>query len=154
MSHQTAALRIAHLAHAVAGEKDYVIDQLTRKTYPVQYQDLLLTDTGQSTIYIPEGVTCIAAKLTPIISAAQHDTNYVTVNVGYDNGAAGGWTSLQSITSKITGGVAHVAGTAIALASIGPLVSIAGGKHFGMLITKAGAGILVAYNLTLDCRLT
>lgn len=152
MGMKEACARISHGAHAETSGDAYLHAALRRRQVALRWSDNAAADVHQVSFGpLPYAIRMRLAKLLPSIAVTAHDTTYATITVGYDDGAAGGVTSLQAVTSKITGGTGNwVAGTAIALSSIGAEDTVAAGKYLTVTVAKASTGVVSAGSVFLD----
>jgi hypothetical protein len=152
MGFTTSCKLIAALADSESGGAAYVDDALRRRQIVLTYTDVAAADVGQASFGpLPYGVRFNSAKLLPTKAMTAHDTNYGTLAIGSDDGAAGGITALQTVTTKSTGGTGNwVAGTAIALSSIDAADTVAAGRYLTVGVTKAASGIVCDFRIVFD----
>ena len=92
--------------------------------------------------YLPKGITGVSAKIYPFGAMTANDTNYATIGIGSDDGAAGTFTSVADVTTKSTGGTGNwTAGTAVSFSTFTPADTIAAGVYLGIKIAKAASGV-------------
>ena len=109
---------------------------------------------GFATTRVSRAIELISGKLIPTTALADDATNYVTVSIGYDDGAGGSWTEIQSIdTDAADGSEDWTAGTAIDLDSI-DADAIPAESYLGAKVTHSAAGVLTAFNLEFYAKLT
>lgn len=74
---------------------------------------------AESTIWIPGVIgTITGATLSVNASVTQNDTNYLTYTLGIRDGAGGSASTVASASTKVTGGLAFVAFTALSLGAL------------------------------------
>lgn len=152
MGFTTSCQLIAALADSETSGASYVKDALRRRQVVLTYTDAAAADVGQVSFGpLPYGVRFASAKLLPTKALTAHDTTYATIAVGSDDGAAGGVTALQTVTTKATGGTGNwVAGTAIALSSIDAADTVAAGRYLTVTVAKASTGVVCDFRVFLD----
>jgi len=152
MGFTTSCKLIAALADSESGGAAYVDDALRRRQIVLTYTDVAAADVGQVSFGpLPYGVRFNSAKLLPTKALTAHDTTYATIAIGSDDGAAGGVTALQTITTKATGGTGNwVAGTAIALSSIDAADTVAAAKYLTATVAKASTGVVCDFRIVFD----
>ncbi|MFA6167023.1 MAG: hypothetical protein WC700_10420 [Gemmatimonadaceae bacterium] len=152
MGFTTSCKLIAALADSESGGSAYVDDALRRRQIVLSYTDVAAADVGQVSFGpLPYGVKINLAKFLPTKALTAHDTTYATIAIGWDDGAAGGVTAFQTLTTKATGGTGNwVAGTAIALASLTPANTVAAGAYLTVTVAKASTGVVCDFRVLLD----
>lgn len=152
MSLTTAVRRLSHGAGAETDGDAYIQAAMRRKQVLLSWRDIAAASVAQVSFGpLPYAVRFRSAKLLPAIAVTAHDTTYATITVGSDDGAAGGVTSLQAKTTKITGGTGNwVAGTAIALSDITNADTVAAGAYLTVTVAKASTGVITAGSVFLD----
>lgn len=125
----------------------HVRDALRLVAIELPYEDMAASDVGVSMWGpLPYQFRVASAKILPRRALTAHDTDYATLTVGYNDGAGGSVTSLQAVTTKITGGTGDwVAGTALALASLDSADTVAAGNYLRVAVTKAASGVVADF---------
>lgn len=102
------------------------------------------TGLGFGSIYVPYAIVVTGAVLMPNAALTAGDTNYATLTVKYDDGAAGTPVDIASIDTQAAS-ANWVAGTAktMTLATTGG-VAVAAGKYIGVVkaVTMSGKAIV------------
>lgn len=154
MSLTTAVSRISDGAGAEVDGSDYIHAALRRKQVTLWWRDIAADSVAQVSFGpLPYAVKFRSAKFIPALAVTADDTDYATITVGSDNGAAGGITTLQEITTETSGSGGTgdlVAGTAVALGSITNADTVAAGKYLTVLLAKAASGVVTAGSVVLD----
>jgi hypothetical protein len=152
MGFTTSCKLIAALADSESGGAAYVDDALRRRQIVLTYTDVAAADVGAVSFGpLPYGVRFNSAKLLPTKALIGHDSTYATIVIGSDDGAAGGVSALQTLTTKLTGGTGHwTAGVAVALSSIDNADTVAAAKYLTVTVAKASTGVVCDFRVFLD----
>lgn len=136
--------KIAQFIHESGAGIQYVLKRY-RRSIPLGASEAIGDMEAEGgTIYKKSKV--ITAYLTPGVAAAQDDTNYVVLTLGYGDQAAGALTTLATYSTKTTGGTgALAAGTRITLTlPTDGTETIAAGKRLAVTVDQNGSGKTLA----------
>jgi len=83
-------------------------------------------------------------RIIPAADVTEHDTNYATLDLSTEDGLAGGFTSVQAVTTKITGGIDLDARVLVAPFTSAVGLAMAAGRTLWIVQTKAAAGTAIS----------
>jgi hypothetical protein len=142
MTYEASARRIKHIAQGeTTGEAD--IDYMLRtRTIHVQTAADAAAADATNFILMRAEKDCVlkSVHVTPAANVVEDDTDYITVDLNKEDGAAGGLTSLDSFTTEDTGGEDLDARVPLAFTIVESTDTLDAGEILVAEITKAASG--------------
>lgn len=173
MSHESAAKTLAHFGHADPNDsaaRTKLHQQLRGLKHAIMLRKILVDgapadvtspyeasaqDEQSDAVYCPYAITITSVKLMPMVAVTAANTDYATISVSYDDGAAGSDTDIATLDTQVASGN-WVVGTAKAMTLTSSLpVNVPAGSWVFFSIAKTGMGIAVPpFRIALDGMLT